>query len=140
MTRYSGSQPPPGLGLSPGFRWRIGIIVFCLRLQLFGQDATVISTSEHDGDIVLRAEGKEFIQGSLLQQAVAASQQETVEVSFASESGQHFRLIHAGTDPTNEPLAAQFVQSRVSASNSLIVMIIRVMDMKNVNAIDIQPL
>src|SRR5207249_8213327 len=99
-------------------------------------DATVIGASQHDADIFFRTEGKELIQRSLFQQAVTASEQETVEVSFAGEAGQHFGLVHAGADTPNETLAAEFVQSRVSPSNGLVVMMIRVMDMKNVNAID----
>ena len=58
--------------------------------------------------------GEEFVEGALVEQAVASGEEEAVEIAFAGKAGQHFPLVHARTDGLDDALAAQLVERGVS--------------------------
>ena len=77
---------------------------------------------------------------SLVEQRVAPGQQEHVEVALAGEPGEHRRLVHPGADRPDDPLLAQPVERRVRAVDGRLPVIVRVVDVRDVDALQAEAL
>ena len=66
-----------------------------------------------------RAERQQLVERDLVEQRVAAGQQEAVEVGLAGEAGQHLGLVHAGADRPDDALRAQLGERLVGAVERL---------------------
>ena len=108
-------------------------------LRAGGQDAAVVGPAGDDADVLLQAQRQQLVQRALLQDRVAAGQQEAVEVAGARQAHQHLALIHAGADRADHALRAEPVQHRVGAVHHFREVLVRIMDVHDVQAVDAQP-
>ena len=101
-----------------------------------GQDAAVEDTAGDDRDPSLDAERQQLLQPHLVEHRVAAREEETVEVRFAGETGEHLGLVHAGPDRFDRPFRPETVERRVCACQSLGEVLVGVVDVEDVDPVD----
>ena len=92
----------------------------------------------HNANILLYTERQQFVERTLVKQAVAAGEQKAVEIAFPGETGEHFPLVHAGADGADDAFTAEPFQRRIGSADGFLPMVIRIVDMQNVDAVDIK--
>src|SRR6266511_957929 len=100
----------------------------------------VEDSADDDRDSLRLAERKELSQTRLIEQGVAPSQEEAIEVRLESKTHQHFRLVHSGTDCTDDSFRSQIGERPKSPGDRLVVMVVGIVDVKDVDAIEMQSL
>src|SRR5258708_25455367 len=103
-----------------------------------GQEAAVKSASDDDRDPLFKTERKQLGEADLVQQRVAAGEQETIEVRTPSQAGKHLRLVHSGTEGADQLLAAKLVEGPISPAQRLIEKVVGVVDVKDVHPLQSQ--
>ena len=105
-----------------------------------GEEAAVEDAARDHGDPALRAEREQFGQRGLVEQRVPARDEEAVEVGLAREPEQHLGLVHACAHRSDHALAAQPVERGVGARDGVLVVVVRVVDVQDVDAVETEPL
>src|SRR6266436_6897669 len=100
---------------------RRGLVVVMRAVLGVGQDAAVVDAAGDDRNAALDAFGQQLLEGDLVQQGVAASQQEAVEVAFTGESRKHLGLVHAGAHSSDGAVGAQAIERSICASHGVVV-------------------
>ena len=83
--------------------------------------------------------GQQFLQRDLVEQRVAAREQEAVEVRLARKPRQHLRLVHARPDGADDTVGAQLVERAIGAVQRVLEMVVGVVDVEDVQAFDAEP-
>ena len=99
------------------------------------QQPAVHDAHGHDGDALLLAQRKQLVQRGLVKERVPPGHHEDIEVALASEAGEHRGLVHARADGPHHALAAQPLQRRVGAADGRLPVVVRVMDVEDVDAV-----
>src|SRR5207245_2935450 len=119
---------------------RSGLIVVMSAGLGIGQDPAVVDAAGDDRDPALDAFGQQLLQRDLVEEGVAAREQETVEVALAREAGEHLSLVHAGTHGADDAFAAQAIQGAVGASERLAIVVVGVVNVQDVDAVEAKSL
>ena len=77
--------------------------------------------------------GSSVAERLLVEQRVAAGEQEHVDVGLADEPGEHRRLVHPGADRAHDALVAQPGERRVGAVDRRLPVIVGVVDVGDVD-------
>ena len=107
---------------------------------LIGQDATVHHASDHDSDPALRARRQQCDEGVLIEQGVAARDEEDVQLRLTREPGKHRRLVHPDADGTDDTLLTEPVQRRIGAVDRGLPMVVGIVDEDHVDPLEPEPL
>ena len=103
------------------------------------EDPAVHHTADHDRNALLEAQRQKFPQGTLVKERVAPRNEKRIEVAHAGEPREHLNLIHAGTDRPHDALLAQTLQSRQRAPDRILPMVVRIVDVEDVQPIETEP-
>jgi len=74
-----------------------------------------------------------------VEQGVAACHQHDVDVGFGDEPGQHLGLVHPDADRADHPCCPQLLQRRVRLAECLLTVVVRVVDERDVDAVQAEP-
>src|SRR3954454_16289836 len=96
-----------------------GVVVVGAGHRTGGQDAGIVGAADQKRDVPLGAVGQERVQRRLLEQRVAAGEQETVEVAGAGKILAGLDLVDPGADRAHDALLAQPQHGTVSAGHHL---------------------
>ncbi len=96
-----------------------GVVVVRAGLHAFHQDAGVEGAADDDRHAARGAAGQEAVQGRLLQQGVAAGQQEDVELGFIEGRVADLPLVDAQADGVDRAAVAQGAHGLVAALEEL---------------------
>ena len=116
-----------------------GLVVVVRPGPRVGQDAAVEHTSRDDRDPAFHAKRQQILQAHLVQQRVAAGEQEAIELRLAGETRQHLRLVHAGPDRLDRAVGPKPVERSVGTGECFLEVLIRVVDVEDVDLVDAQP-
>src|SRR5260370_14805859 len=103
-----------------------------------GQEAAVESASDDDRDPLFKTERKQLGEADLVQQRLAAGEQETIQIRTPSQAGKHLRLVHSGTEGADQLLAAKLVEGPISPAQRLIEKVVGVVDVEDVHPLQSQ--
>jgi hypothetical protein len=99
---------------------------------------------EHAGgdhrDAALLAQRQQHVQRRGVQQGVAAGQQHHVHVGVQHQVGEHLPLVHPRADGADHPGRAELVQGRVGRLDRLTPVVVRVVQQRDVDAAEPEPL
>jgi hypothetical protein len=119
---------------------RSGAIVVVGSRAWIGQDSAVEDSAGDDGDSALEAQRQQLAEPRLIEERVAASQQETVEVSLARKTHEHLRLVHPRADGMDRALSTEVIERSVCALDGVVVVVVGVVDVQDVDAVETQAL
>ncbi len=88
---------------------------------------------------MIEAHREQVFQRYLVEQRVATSQQKAIEVGLARKSCEHLGLVHAGAHGADHPVASQPVQGSIGSIERLVVVVVRVVDVEDVDSCKAQP-
>ena len=119
-------------------RWRIVVVELGAGLGV-GQQPTVVDATRDDADATALAGRQQSCERGLIEQGVAAGEQKAIERACIREPGQHFPLVHACTDRPDRAIRPQSVKRAVCPVHGLGFMVVRVVDMQDIDPVEAQP-
>ena len=99
-------------------------------------EAAVEHLGNLDGDATVLRDVEKFVQRVLVEQGVAAGQEEDVEFPFCAKTGEHRRLGHADPDGLHDALPPEVEEGREGFVKGGFVVVVRIVDEEGVEAID----
>ena len=105
-----------------------------------GEQPAVVDAAGDDRDAALGAQRKQLGERVVIEQRVAAGEQEAVEIGRAREASEHRRLVHAGSDRANRALVPQTLERAERDAGRLVVVLVGVVDVQHVDAVEREPL
>ncbi len=121
-------------------RVRRGLVVVAGAGFGIGEDAAVVDATGEDRDPTLHALGQQLFEGDLVQQRIAAREQEAIEIAFARKSCKHLGLIHARADRSDHAIGAESIEGAVGTIDRVLVVVVGVMYVQDVDAAETKPL
>src|SRR5690242_13126950 len=100
------------------------------------QDSAVEDPSDDDRDRALLAQRQQLVHRHLVEQRVAAGDQENVDVARFDKPGQHWRLVHAGADRTRRPILPELRKRREPGRAGCFEMVVRIVEEQDVEPVE----
>ena len=131
---YPGEVPHPGEHV---VRHDL-VLVTGLRRGL-SEHASVEDAAEDHADAAPCTLRQQFLRATLIEERVAACEQDAVDASVPGEPRQHSGLVHAHADGTDHAVTAQTLQRPVRTVHRLRVVIVRVVNENDVESLQAEP-
>src|ERR1700730_5242344 len=103
------------------------------------QDVAVVDPAGDDRDAALEAQREQLLEPHLVEQRVAAREQETVEVRLFRKLHEHLGLVHSGADGAYHPVLAQLIEGAIRAIDGVVEMVVGVMNVEDVDTPQAKP-
>ena len=104
-----------------------------------GEDAAVEDAAGDHGDAPIEAERQQLVGAARVEQRVPPREEEAVEVAGAGEPAERRGVVHADADRTHRAFGPQALERTVRAVDRLGVVVVRIVDENDVDAVEAQP-
>ena len=104
------------------------------------EQPAVHDPADEHRDAALLAGRQQLVEGALFEERVAPGEEDGVHVGLADEAGEHLRLVHAGPDGPDRALLAEPGEGRVRPVERGPPVVVRVMDQRDVDPVEPEPL